>query len=313
MQEATMLQSNHRPVALLEEEPGHDRPFRIVCGLDGSPGSVDIAHIATGLALALDGAVEFLHVLDGGPRLATDRAVRAERARANAMLDGLCDASGPPASGRLIEFGEPGRRIADAADLRAADMIVVGSRGNAPAGDPLLGSVSSRLAADAPCPVLIVPPELQQHVRPSSWWARTVVCGFDGSAAGWAAALHAGRLAAALRGTLELVSVGDHLPWRMSDIAGEVSGRLTSSGLLRRGTAAPAIDWAVHGGDPAWELECVASTATAPLIAVGSRGLGPHIDPLLGSTVRRLLLTARRPVLVTPATARESLATERIA
>jgi nucleotide-binding universal stress UspA family protein len=36
-------------------------------------------------------------------------------------------------------------------------MIAVGSRGRGPVRRALLGSVSARLAATAPCPVLVVP------------------------------------------------------------------------------------------------------------------------------------------------------------
>ena len=38
-------------------------------------------------------------------------------------------------------------------------LIVVGSRGRGKLGRALLGSVSATLAADAPVPVLVVPPD----------------------------------------------------------------------------------------------------------------------------------------------------------
>lgn len=40
-----------------------------------------------------------------------------------------------------------------------ATMLVVGSRGRGSVSAALLGSTSSALAGDAPCPVLVVPPE----------------------------------------------------------------------------------------------------------------------------------------------------------
>jgi nucleotide-binding universal stress UspA family protein len=57
-----------------------------------------------------------------------------------------------------------------------------------------------------------------------------------------------------------------------------------------------------RSGEPAEELERVAATATAPLIAAGSRGLDPPQSPLLGGISRRLLQHARRPILIVPAT-----------
>ena len=55
---------------------------------------------------------------------------------------------------RLLR-GEPAEALAESAsDL---DLLVVGSRGYGPLKGTLLGSVSSRLMAAAPCPVMVVP------------------------------------------------------------------------------------------------------------------------------------------------------------
>lgn len=300
-----MIQSHHRPAPLapVAAQPDSDVPT-IVCGLDGSAGSVEIARIGAELAVSLDGRTELVHVMGGGRRLDTAIAVEDERGAAQAMLDSLGDASECVANGHLVEFGDPARRLAAVAESAGAQLIVVGSRGNAPVNDALLGSVSGRLAADAPCPVLIVGPSIARHVRPRTWRQRTIVCGFDGSDAGWAAAVAAGRLAAHLQSEISLVSVGTALPWRMSEVVAALSDTLAENG-----DEPPWIDWDLRSGDPAWELERVASASTAPLICIGSRGLGPRSDPLLGSVARRLLLGARRSILVVPATSTASTAT----
>jgi nucleotide-binding universal stress UspA family protein len=293
-----MIQSNHRPMPLVPVEVPSttDLPV-VVCGVDGSDESLEIARIGAALAATLSGRTELVHVMGGGPRLQAALAVDDERRTALAMLDSLCDASESVASARLVEFGDPARRLAAVAESVSAQLIVVGTRGNVPVNDALLGSVSGRLAADAPCPVLIVGPSMARHVRPGTWRGRTVVCGFDGSDSGWAAAMAAGRLAAPLQGIVSLVSVGSAISWRMSDVAVELAEALAADGV-----EPPSIDWDVRSGDPAWELERVASAATAPIICIGSRGLGPRGDPLLGSVTRRLLLGARRSILVVPAT-----------
>jgi nucleotide-binding universal stress UspA family protein len=55
----------------------------------------------------------------------------------------------------LLLHGEPAEALADAAsDL---DLLVLGSRGYGPVKGTLLGSVSSRVMAAAPCPVMVVP------------------------------------------------------------------------------------------------------------------------------------------------------------
>lgn len=298
-----MIQSNHRPttdapVALTEPARGD---VVIVCGLDGSDGCVEISRIATALAAGLGGRAELVHVLGGDSGFLTALGVEDERTQARAMLDSLVDAGEVEITSRLIEFGDPARRVAAVAESLHADLIVVGSRGNMPVTDALIGRVSGRLAADAPCPVLVVPSSVQCHVRPRTWWSRTIVCGFDGSETAWSAALQAGSLAARLGGTVRLVTVGTAVPWSMADVAEELRARLDESSPAW--PAEPcAVDWELRSGDPAWELERVASAVTAPLIAVGSRGAGPRTDPLLGAVTRRLLLAARQPILVTPAT-----------
>jgi nucleotide-binding universal stress UspA family protein len=55
-------------------------------------------------------------------------------------------------------------------------------------------------------------------------------------------------------------------------------------------------------GDPAQQLEATAAAATALMLMVGSRGLGPWRAVLLGSVSRRVLQIARRPVMIVPAT-----------
>lgn len=68
------------------------------------------------------------------------------------------------------------------------DIVVVGTRGHGAAIDTLIGSVSSRVAATAPCSVVVVPPG-----SPARRTAGPVVVGVDGSeqslaAVAWAAA-----------------------------------------------------------------------------------------------------------------------------
>lgn len=278
----------------------HQHTSTVVCGIDGSPGCVEVARIATTLAHELPGRAELVHVLDGRWAATDSVAVTELRFAAEAMLDGLCDSSGPLATGRLVESGDPARRIAAIAESERAGLIVVGTRGNARVVDPLLGSVSSRLAADAPCPVLIVPPALQSHIRPDTWRGRTIVCGYDGSDNAWNAAVATCLLAARLEADVHLVSIGTGLGWRVDETASLLREMVVDQ--LDPAGHRPEIDAGLRLGDPAWELERVARALTAPLLVIGSRGQGPRRDALLGSVCRRVLLAARRPILVCPAT-----------
>lgn len=55
-------------------------------------------------------------------------------------------------------YGFPAERLADLADEKDAELIVVGSRGRGSFKSAFLGSVSSSLVGVARCPVLVVPP-----------------------------------------------------------------------------------------------------------------------------------------------------------
>ncbi|MEZ0369233.1 MAG: universal stress protein [Candidatus Sericytochromatia bacterium] len=57
----------------------------------------------------------------------------------------------------LIARGHAGEQIVEAAENRACDLIVIGSRGLGPIRSVLLGSTSSYVLHHSHCPVLILP------------------------------------------------------------------------------------------------------------------------------------------------------------
>jgi len=59
---------------------------------------------------------------------------------------------------REVLHGRPGPRIAEEAQARSIDLIVIGSRGRTGLGRSLLGSVAGDVLASASCSVLIVAP-----------------------------------------------------------------------------------------------------------------------------------------------------------
>jgi len=58
----------------------------------------------------------------------------------------------------VVSSGGPAHVIAEATESVGADLIVVGSRGDSPLSQVILGSVPIRLLQIATCPVLVVPP-----------------------------------------------------------------------------------------------------------------------------------------------------------
>ena len=140
------------------------RLLRIGVALNGSEESWPALEAAAGLAgrlhasLMLLAVVEPLRVSHGGQYPAIDPASyqRASEEELARVLEGAVDRlpDGLPAERRLLE-GNAAAVLAEAsADF---DLLVLGSRAYGPVRRALLGSVSSRLLEDAPCPVLIVP------------------------------------------------------------------------------------------------------------------------------------------------------------
>lgn len=293
------------------------RPKKVVCGLDGSPEGTELARISARLADALGCGLHLVHVL-GASRPASAPAGALSRrmppdagpserieteSDATAMLDGLSDAVGAPSATRhVIPYGDPARRLAVIARRSEAVMIVVRARGRAPVADARLGSVSSRLAADAPCLVLLVPHGCESQVHPESWRERMFVCGFDGSAPARAAARQASIVAVKLGGSVALVSVGTDATHGLERAASSLQDEVADWQARDSIPTSLSVSHQVRVGEPAWELEHAANALTAPLIAVGSRGQGSQRDALLGSVARDLVERARRPILVLPAT-----------
>ena len=69
-------------------------------------------------------------------------------------VNGQCGPA-PPVTVQVIS-GSPAAELLDAG--HDADLLVVGSRGSGGLSQPGVGSVSSQVAYDAPCPVVIIFP-----------------------------------------------------------------------------------------------------------------------------------------------------------
>jgi nucleotide-binding universal stress UspA family protein len=138
----------------------------VVCGIDGSPAADAALEHAGILAQALGGRLVAVHVradapapratslmpgrqpLGGpieGPRAAT---LTMERPLAHLDLDVPIDT--------LVVTGSAAERLAAVAAGEESAIIVVGTRGHGPFRSAVFGSVSARLAADAPVPVMVV-------------------------------------------------------------------------------------------------------------------------------------------------------------
>lgn len=145
---------------------------RIVVGVDGSENA------RAALAWAVDEARSRAASLDavmvwhlptyGGPYtmplpVPGPEVEESFRAHLDSLIDD-CDTEGLSAPvGRILREGSAAGELL--AEAENADLLVVGSRGHGGFVGMLLGSVSHRLAAHAPCPVVIVPGEAGRIVE----------------------------------------------------------------------------------------------------------------------------------------------------
>lgn len=271
---------------------------RVVVGFDSSPRALLALDEAVGVARSM--GVPLLVVVAVEPlayapeltaeleAMAQERAAEGERIARERLDERLVQrhvATGP-ARDVLLGLARPD------------DLLVVGSRGHGPVGRLLLGSTSTSVAAQAPCPVLVVP----AAGRPDG----QVVVGLDGSTASLRV-LRAAREAAERLGTsLSVVGAVPPLPSAVADAPAVHAMELGRVREARQQLAAlvhsahlealPSLNVRVMADEASDML--VREGLTARLLVVGTRGHGMLRSLLLGSVSRAVLHHARCPVLV---------------
>jgi nucleotide-binding universal stress UspA family protein len=66
-----------------------------------------------------------------------------------------------------MDNGDPAEQIVAEATAGNYDLVVVGSRGRGPVGRIFLGSVSTKVVAGAPCPVLVAGADISERIEPA--------------------------------------------------------------------------------------------------------------------------------------------------
>jgi nucleotide-binding universal stress UspA family protein len=244
---------------------------RVICGIDGSPGSRAAARQAARL-LAPGGALTLVTVTDPGARGLGLEVFEAYEARAAEVLAAAArDVAGAAPTERLVE-GEVVPRLLEEADSARATLLAVGAHGLGRIAGALLGRVSTRLAHRAPGAVLLARPSAEPERFPAS-----AVVAIDPSDPSEAA-----------------LAVADDLRTRLSVAVRTVAGvgyeRTEDLQALR--DRHPDIELV-----PELPAEAVIDTARgADLVVVGSRGV--HGLAALGSVSERVAHRAPCSVLV---------------
>lgn len=278
----------------------------VISCVDGGPGGDAAARVGSSLARRLCSPLMLATVAPAAPqvpgrfdlppsclRQARSTPLRQARSIFGQAADGL----GPDPELR-IEFGEPAERLTSLSQREHAGLLVVGVPDRPAAARRLLGSVYLALAGTSPCPVVVVPPSVEELPRT----AGPIVCGVDGSDGSLAAAGVAVELARRLEARAELVHVTDRPPLDRDYATRLVASHDAAMRVLLRTANLPqaAFDLRVELGRPAQRLADVAAREEAPLIVNGSQGSGFDRSALLGSVSSELALTATQPLVLVP-------------
>ncbi len=285
--------------------------MRILLAVDGSEQSQEAARFMAHLVPAE--RVTILHALDAPrpgypmmmPEVAKDiyrtveKGMREDGERLLKGVTSLLPADTGPISTRL-EVGKAAEVIVSVAEREHADLILMGTRGRSAIEEVMLGSVSHRVAANAPCPVLVV-----NGPAPS---LRSIVLAVEGPED-----VEAARRVLSLKPfrhcpevtALTVLPLGQPI-W---------PGGISQTESLREKTlrCAWAFVWDLAGqlspfgyqasglvgmGSPATVIIQQATALNADLIAVGSRAGSELSRFLLGSVSHGVLHRSTIPVLV---------------
>ena len=142
----------------------------ILCCLDDSDGARHALPLARTLASRLELELVLVHVEPSTEAPGVSAAPAGQqRLRERELADGESllvrlarEAGIDPAMRSHVTIGNPAERILALCADEEASFVVLGSRGRAGIAAALLGSVSSEVAAKAPCPCVIVPPRAAQ-------------------------------------------------------------------------------------------------------------------------------------------------------
>lgn len=291
----------------------------IVCGIDNSPLARGAARAAAALAERLRLRLVLVHAVTaaarptGAPPLAELAAeVEAERGAGERLLADVGRELGVDVR-TLVRPGAAAPCLAAVAREERAALVVVGSRGTGALRATFAGAVTDELVAQAPCPVMVVPPGVAEGPR-TGLSGDHIVCGVQ-HGEDLACARHARWLAEELGLRVKLA----HVVPRTPDVVG-----IAPAGVLSRNMPMPVqalerdaeqrlrdlaqqlpgrtdVDLWVTRGDAAGELIELGAGEGAALVVVGTRRWrGSGRAAVLGSVARRLACEGSSPVVVCP-------------
>ncbi|NXY95462.1 universal stress protein [Streptomyces sp. BR123] len=283
----------------------------VIVGVDGSAPSLVAVEAAAREARWRNAGLQIVHAFRWPPvRVSTGPPVPppAER-EVRQMTEGLVTEAVERAKSvapsvdatHAVVTGEPVTVLEERS--RAAELVVVGSRGIGGFVGLLVGSTAVHLAPRGRCPVLVV------RDRPEP--AGSIVLGVDGSRAG-AAAVDFAFAEATLRG-VGIVALHAWTTWNAPvpppqdpaepyasrpGMLAQAEERLLAEALAGHRERYPDVPVEPRVVHAATREALIGASATAQLLVVGARGRGGFAGLLLGSVSQAVLHHAHCPVAV---------------
>lgn len=138
---------------------------RILVGLDGSPLGRLAFHAALDFAILSGGAVIGVSVREVSAGTRPEVIDWTDVRQLQVAAEAHARSAGVPFTG-VTRVGHAAQGLTDQARQSAADLLVLGATGLEHPWSPTIGGTASRVAGDAPCPVLLVrAPQEVLHVR----------------------------------------------------------------------------------------------------------------------------------------------------
>ncbi len=277
---------------------------RALVGYDGSDGARDALALTRLLAVPFEAEVLAVAVIPYGAfPVGFARLEGAAARQAEPLFDDVRrELEGLTVETQAFGGGSPAWVMSDYAERGEVDLIVVGSPHRGAIGRILLGSVANSLLHGAPCPVAVAPRGFSDRPHDP---LRVIAVAYDGTAESTLALKRAEAIAETTGATLRLLTAvrppaasivpgsAGYVPAYPPDPEGILDGGLRSVGPRVKvegqrldGPAAPTLAAACEDG--------------IDLLVVGSRGYGPALRVILGSTSSALARTSPCPLLVAP-------------
>ncbi|TCC44878.1 universal stress protein [Kribbella pittospori] len=282
----------------------------IVIGYDGSPAGAGALHWAIAEAIRSRAPLRIVEAFEvvvqtrpSPGHVVPLEALRTAREKGLSSLAETVRLQHPGVQvDTILAEGSAAEALVEAA--QQARLVVLGSRGLGGWTGLLVGSVAVQVTTHAQCPVVVIPPDLRQHVHEGL----TVVVGVDGSKASARAIEFAFDQAEALQARVVAMHTWTSPFLTYADGASMLQfdeGKIEDEARLLvaesvAGAAAdhPDVKWTTELSNGSAAQALVRRSGSADLVVVGSRGRGGFTGLLLGSVSQSVLHHTQCPIAI---------------